>query len=75
MQPRSPITVAVARFEDLVSRGLRALIEEDPTLSIVAADIEGQALEGVLLDERPRVAILNFGSLRSTADVHRLHTT
>ncbi len=74
MQPRSPITVAVSRFEDLVSRGLRALIEEEGTLSLVSSDIEGQALEGVLKDLRPSVCILNFGSLRSPVDVHHLHT-
>jgi DNA-binding NarL/FixJ family response regulator len=73
MQPRSPITVAVARFEDLVSRGLRALIEEDPTLSIVATDYESDSLETVLRDLSPTVAILNFGSLKTPADVHRLH--
>jgi len=73
MQPRSPITVAVARFEDLVSRGLRALIEEDDTLSVVATDFETSSLDGVLNDLNPTVAILNFGSLRTPAEVHRLH--
>lgn len=73
MQPRQPITVVVSRFEDLVSRGLRALIEEDGALSLVASDVEGSALESLLADLRPKVAILNFGSLRTPADVHRLH--
>jgi DNA-binding NarL/FixJ family response regulator len=73
MQPRSPITVAVTRFEDLVSRGLRALIDEDGALSLVASDFESASLEHVLTDLHPKVAILNFGSLRSPADVHRLH--
>jgi DNA-binding NarL/FixJ family response regulator len=75
MQPRSPITVAVARFEDLVSRGLQALIAEDATLSIVASDLESTGLESVLRDLVPTVAILNYGSLRTPADLHRLHAT
>jgi DNA-binding NarL/FixJ family response regulator len=74
MQPRQPITVALTRFEDLVNRGLRAFIEEDFTLSLVALDVELDSLDRVLSDLHPSVAILNFGSLRSPADVHRLHT-
>jgi DNA-binding NarL/FixJ family response regulator len=74
MIARAPITVAVARFEDLVSRGLRLLIEEDEHLDIIAADIEFADLPGVLGVHAPRVAILNFGSLRTPVDVHQLHT-
>jgi DNA-binding NarL/FixJ family response regulator len=73
MQPRQPVTVALTRFEDLVNRGLRAFIEEDDTLSLVATDVELSSLGGVLRDMNPSVAILNFGSLRTPADVHRLH--
>jgi DNA-binding NarL/FixJ family response regulator len=73
VQPRRPVTIALARFEDLVARGLRALIEEDDVLSIVASDVTPAALDGVLVGVRPRVAVLNFGSLRSPADVRRLH--
>ena len=39
MDARQPITIVVARFEDLVSRGLRALVGEDPNLRIVADDV------------------------------------
>jgi DNA-binding NarL/FixJ family response regulator len=73
MQPRQPVTVALTRFEDLVNRGLRAFIEEDDTLSLVATDVDLTSLDGVLRDMNPSVAILNFGSLRTPADVHRLH--
>lgn len=72
MQPRSPITVVISRFEDLVGRGLRAFVEDDGTLSLSASDIAFDDLDHVLTDIRPRVAILNFGSLRSPTDVHRL---
>ena len=36
---RQPITLALGEFEDIVSRGLQSLIEEDPNLRLVAADI------------------------------------
>ncbi len=72
MQPRSPTTVVISRFEDLVGRGLRAFVEDDSTLNLSAADIGYDDLDRILLDIRPRVAILNFGSLRSPTDVHRL---
>ncbi len=72
VQPRSPITVVVTRFEDLVARGLRAFIEDDGALNLSAADVSLDDLDRALTDIRPKVAILNFGSLRSPTDVHRL---
>ncbi|MCW3000610.1 MAG: transcriptional regulator, LuxR family [Solirubrobacterales bacterium] len=72
VQPRSPITVVISRFEDLVGRGLRAFVEDDGALSLSAADVAFDDLDRALADIRPRVALLNFGSLRSPADVHRL---
>jgi DNA-binding NarL/FixJ family response regulator len=72
VQPRSPITVVISRFEDLVGRGLRAFVEDDGALSLSAADVGFDDLDRVLADIRPRVALLNFGSLRSPADAHRL---
>jgi DNA-binding NarL/FixJ family response regulator len=72
VQPRSPITVVIARFEDLLARGLRAFVEGDGALNLSAADITFDDLDHVLADVRPKVAILNFGSLRSPTDVHRL---
>ena len=37
MRETTPITVLVGRFEDLLARGLRSLIDEDPSLKLVAA--------------------------------------
>jgi DNA-binding NarL/FixJ family response regulator len=68
-----PATVALARFEDLVARGLAALIDDDPNLEVVADDLEGQRLHTVLERRRPDVALLNYGSLRAPIDVHDLH--
>jgi DNA-binding NarL/FixJ family response regulator len=73
MEARPPVFVVIARFEDLVARGLRALVEEDPHLSLAASDVPHSELEPVFGDLAPDVAILNFGSLRSPVDVRELH--
>jgi DNA-binding NarL/FixJ family response regulator len=68
-----PVTVLIARFEDLVAHGLRALVGEDPHLEVVATDVERGRLAGAIARRRPSVAILNFGSLHSPVEVHELH--
>lgn len=73
MAPREPITIAIGEFEDLVARGLRSLLDEDSNVEIVASGIDLDALSAVLAEHAPRVAILNFGSLRSPIDVNHLH--
>jgi DNA-binding NarL/FixJ family response regulator len=73
MVQRPPVAVAVARFEDIVSRGLRALIEEDDNLELVASDVEHDQLTETLDTRHPQVAILNFGSLRGASELRELH--
>ena len=73
MDTRSPVTVALARFEDLVAHGLRALIAEDPFLELVADDIPHGQLTRAFSAHEPQVAIVNFGSLRSPVEVRDLH--
>jgi DNA-binding NarL/FixJ family response regulator len=73
MVSRPPITVVLARFEDLVSRGLGALLDEDDSLQLVAVDVPHEELPVALTTYTPRVAILNFGSLRSAGEVRDLH--
>lgn len=68
-----PATVALARFEDLIARGLTALIDDDPTLEVVADDLDPERLRAVLGCRRPDVALLNYGSLRTPSEVHALH--
>jgi DNA-binding NarL/FixJ family response regulator len=63
----------VARFEDIVGRGLRALIEEDDNLELLASDVPHEQLHTVLERHRSRVAILNFGSLGSPVELQALH--
>jgi DNA-binding NarL/FixJ family response regulator len=68
-----PATVALARFEDLIARGLTALIDDDPNLEVVADDLDDERLLSVLERRPPDVALLNYGSLRTPYDVHALH--
>jgi DNA-binding NarL/FixJ family response regulator len=67
-----PITLALAQFEDIVSRGLQSLVDEDPSLTLVAADIPHERLAVILAEHTPDVAILNFGSLTSPAELRDL---
>lgn len=70
---RQPVAVAVAQFEDIISRGLQSLIDEDPHLRLVATDVAHEQLSAMLRDDRPDVAILNFGSLASPGELRDLH--
>jgi DNA-binding NarL/FixJ family response regulator len=72
MTEPTSVTVAVGKFEDLMARGLRGLIEDDPGLELVAQDIPPERLTVLLRVHRPRVAIINFGSLRSPVEVRKL---
>ena len=72
MPETSAITVAVGRFDDLLARGLRGLIEEDPSLELVAEDVAPTQLTRVLQARQPHVAILDTGSLSSPAEVREL---
>lgn len=72
MPPQTPITVILARFDDLLARGLRELIESDPSLAIVAADVEHRRIPVVLRAHRPDVAILDLGALAKMAAVREL---
>ena len=68
----TPITVAIARFEDLLALGLRALLADDASVAIVAQDIAYDRIPVVLRALRPRVLILDPGALRDPAQVRKL---
>jgi DNA-binding NarL/FixJ family response regulator len=70
---RHPVTVVSARFEDLVSIGLRKLIAEDPNLRLLASDVELDRLQDVIDEHAPAVVLLNYGSLPNPAYVYQLH--
>jgi two-component system, NarL family, nitrate/nitrite response regulator NarL len=73
MDTRDLITMVIGRFEDLIGRGLVSLISDDPNIELLAADIELDVLDATLAEHAPKVALINFGSLRTPVEVNRLH--
>jgi DNA-binding NarL/FixJ family response regulator len=69
---RDPVKLVIGRFEDLIARGLRSLLAEDPNIEVVATDVEIEQLEALLTEHEPTVALINFGSLRTPVEVNRL---
>ena len=72
MPSQTPITVVLARFDDLLASGLRELIGSDRSLAIVASDVEHKRISVVLSAHRPDVAILDVGALAKLAEVREL---
>jgi DNA-binding NarL/FixJ family response regulator len=72
MEARRPVQLAVAQFEDLIARGLRALVAEDPNIELVADEVGYEQLERVIARASPDVALVNFGSLQRPSDVRTL---
>ena len=68
----SEVTVAIGAFEDLLVAGLRAVVEGEPSLRLVAAHVEPAELERVLRRKAPRVAIVDRASLSSPIEVRAL---
>ena len=67
------VTVVAAKFEDLVNVGLRQLIAADSNLELVETDVLPDQVEAAIEEHRPAVALLNFGSLATPAQVFQLH--
>ena len=72
MDARAPIAVAIARFEDLLALGLRALLADDPNVSVVVADIAYDRISVVLQAHAPDVLILDARALADLATVRTL---
>lgn len=70
---RQPIALAVAQFEDIVSAGLQSLIETEPHLDVLVADVPPDRLADTLAARKPDVAILNFASVSNPAELRDLH--
>ena len=66
-------TVVSARFEDLVALALSVLIAEDPNLDLVESDVSVDDLEDAIARHRPKVTLLNLGTLHSPTQVFSLH--
>ena len=73
MPNRVPVRIALAQFEDIVQRGLSAMIQEDENLDLVSAGVNHAELNSALAEHLPDVAILNFGSLSNAAELRELH--
>ena len=72
---RGSVSVVVSRFEDLVDRGLHALIEEDDHIELRARGVPHEQLATAIAEHRPQVALLNYGSLRTPLEVRELVAT
>ena len=72
MDSRAPITVAIARLDDLIALGVRFLLEAHASVSIVADDIAYDRLSVVLRTHRPAVLILDVGKLDHLGRVREL---
>jgi DNA-binding NarL/FixJ family response regulator len=70
---RTPITIALAHFDDLLAGGLRELIENDSTLTIIAAGVEHARIPVVLRAHHPDVAILDASALAHLAEIRELN--
>ena len=66
-------SVISSEFEDLAAVGLKLLVSEDPNLELVAADVPMEKLSRSIEEHRPDVVVLNFGTLRTPAEVFQLH--
>jgi len=73
--PSAQVGVVVARFEDLVDRGLQTLIEEDDHIELRARSVPHEQLPAAIAAHRPQVALLNYGSLRTPLEVRELVAT
>src|SRR5437763_603511 len=73
MVSRAPVRVVVVRFEDIVARGLSALINEDESLRLIADRVPHEQLRNALETHEPQVALLNFGSLQRASELRDLH--
>jgi DNA-binding NarL/FixJ family response regulator len=71
----APVGVVVARFEDLVDRGLHALIDEDDHIDLRASSVPHERLPAAIAAHGPQVALLNYGSLRTPLEVRGLVAT
>jgi DNA-binding NarL/FixJ family response regulator len=72
MDTFAPITVAIARFDDLLALGLEAALAADPSVSIVARDVTPAHIDAVVRAHRPRVLVLDVGALSSSGQVREL---
>lgn len=72
MPSTTPITVVLGRFDDLLARGLRELIDGDRSLALLASGVDPSRLGVVLRAHTPAVAMLDLRTLTRPAEVREL---
>jgi DNA-binding NarL/FixJ family response regulator len=65
-------TVVAGKFEDLVAIGLSVLIEDDPSLDLVARDLALRDIEPVAARHSPAVVLLDIAALSGPHDLIEL---
>ena len=61
--------VVAGKFEDLVAIGLSVLIEDDPSLELVARDLPFRDIHPVAAKHSPAVVLLDIGALSGPHDL------
>ncbi len=72
MPRHAATTVVLARFDDLIAKGLRASLDSDPNLAILATDVAHTRLDVVLRANSPDVAVIDADALAKLAEVRGL---
>lgn len=69
------ITIALGQFGALVGRGLVEILREDERLRLIGRDLDGAALEYILAEQKPEIAILDETSATEPSLLTRLLVT
>ena len=66
------VGVVIGRFEDLLERGIRGVVEDEPSLALRASDVPWERLPAVLAQTAAAVAIADAAAPRLPSDVQEL---
>jgi two-component system, NarL family, nitrate/nitrite response regulator NarL len=69
---QTPTTLILAHFDDIFAKGLRELIDSDPSLSVLASDVEQTRISVVLRAHTPDIAILDVRGLAKLSEIREL---
>ncbi|HEV2974886.1 MAG TPA: response regulator transcription factor [Solirubrobacteraceae bacterium] len=66
--------IALGRFDALLGRGLMQILSEDPRVQIVDTDLDNGALERIVEQQAPLIALLDEESVAQPSVLPRLRT-
>ena len=66
------VSVVLGQFDALVGRGLLQILHDDKSLRVVDSDLDGAALERIVAQRAPRVAILDEASVAGPSILKRV---